>query len=66
MRVVDPETVVENPAGKIGEVWLHGDHVAGGYWHNPQLTEALFAGQLEEADRGHPAGPVAAHRRPRA
>lgn len=57
VRVVDPETCVENPAGKIGEVWLHGDHVAGGYWHNPELTQKLFAGQLGEPTAGTPRGP---------
>lgn len=57
VRVVDPETCNENPAGKIGEVWLHGDHVAGGYWHNPQLTEELFAGQLREPTAGTARGP---------
>ena len=57
VRVVDPETCAENPAGKIGEVWLHGDHVAGGYWHNPQLTDELFAGQLGEPTAATPKGP---------
>ncbi len=57
VRVVDPQTCGENPAGKIGEVWLHGDNVAGGYWHNPALTEELFAGQLEEPTSGTPKGP---------
>ncbi len=57
VRVVDPDACVENPAGKIGEVWLHGDHVAGGYWRNPQLTEKLFAGQLNEPTPGTPKGP---------
>lgn len=56
-RVVDPETHVENPAGKIGEVWLHGEHVAGGYFKNPELTEKLFAGQLHEPSAGTPQGP---------
>ncbi|MBB2992922.1 long chain fatty acid CoA FadD26 [Mycolicibacterium iranicum] len=55
-RVVDPDTLVENPAGKIGEVWLHGEHVAGGYWHNPKLSE-LFAAQLSEPAAGTPKGP---------
>jgi long chain fatty acid CoA FadD26 len=50
-RVVDPETRIENPSGKIGEVWLRGDHVAGGYWRNPQLSE-LFAGQLVDPTQG--------------
>ncbi|MGD9619483.1 MAG: AMP-binding protein [Mycolicibacterium sp.] len=57
VRVVDPETLTENPAGKIGEVWLHGPHVAGGYWQNPTLTQELFAGQLAEATAGTPRGP---------
>ncbi|BBY77119.1 long-chain-fatty-acid--AMP ligase FadD26 [Mycolicibacterium parafortuitum] len=55
-RVVDPDTAVENPAGKIGEIWLHGEHVAAGYWHNPQLSE-LFAAQLSEPTAGTPKGP---------
>ncbi|MDT5044602.1 MAG: long-chain fatty acid adenylase/transferase FadD26 [Mycobacterium sp.] len=55
-RVVDPETRTENPAGKIGEVWLHGAHVAGGYWRNPQLSE-LFAAQLVEPTGTTPQGP---------
>ena len=57
VRVVDPQTRVEAPAGTIGEVWLHGPHVAGGYWHNPQLTEELFAGQLAQTSEGTPKGP---------
>ena len=57
VRVVDPDTRVEVPAGSIGEVWLHGPHVAGGYWHNPQLTEELFAGQLAQTTEGTPKGP---------
>ncbi|MDW5609953.1 MULTISPECIES: AMP-binding protein [Mycolicibacterium] len=56
VRVVDPDSLVENPAGKIGEVWLHGDHVAAGYWHNPKLSE-LFAAQLGEPSAGTPKGP---------
>lgn len=56
VRVVDPDTLVENPAGKIGEVWLHGEYVAGGYWHNPKLSE-LFAAQLGEPTAGTPKGP---------
>ncbi|PRC42553.1 acyl-CoA synthetase, partial [Mycobacterium sp. ITM-2017-0098] len=55
-RVIDPETFVENPAGKIGEVWLHGEHVAGGYWHNPKLSE-LFAAQLSTPTGDTPKGP---------
>ena len=39
LRIVDPETRVENPAGKVGEIWVHGDNIAGGYWRRPQASE---------------------------
>lgn len=48
---------MENPAGKIGEVWLHGEHVAGGYYRNPELTAKLFSGQLAEPTADTPKGP---------
>jgi acyl-CoA synthetase (AMP-forming)/AMP-acid ligase II len=30
VRIVDPGTRMENPAGTIGEIWVHGDNVATG------------------------------------
>ncbi|MDH6247982.1 AMP-binding protein, partial [Mycobacterium sp. OTB74] len=32
VRIVDPETRFECPAGTAGEIWVHGDNVAMGYW----------------------------------
>jgi long-chain fatty acid adenylase/transferase FadD26 len=57
VRIVDSETRVENPAGKVGEIWVHGDNVAAGYWRNPELTEQTFGGQLVDPSPGTPAGP---------
>ncbi len=57
VRIVDPETRTENPAGRIGEVWLHGDNVAKGYWRSPQLTERTFGGRLVDPSQGTPQGP---------
>jgi long chain fatty acid CoA FadD26 len=54
MRIVDPETSIENPAGKVGEIWLHGDNVAGGYWRNPQLSEVTFGARLTDPSAGTP------------
>jgi long-chain fatty acid adenylase/transferase FadD26 len=54
VRIVDPETCIENPAGKVGEIWVHGDQVAGGYWRNPQLSERTFGGRLVDASPGTP------------
>jgi long chain fatty acid CoA FadD26 len=56
VRVVDPQTCTENPSGKIGEVWLHGEYVANGYWRNSELSE-LFAAQLEQPTMDTPKGP---------
>ena len=56
-RIVDPETRMENPAGKVGEIWVHGDNVAGGYWRNPQLSEGTFGAELVDPSPGTPQGP---------
>jgi amino acid adenylation domain-containing protein len=34
------------PADLAGELWLGGDHVAGGYWRQPALTAAAFVPDL--------------------
>ena len=57
LRIVDPETQVESPAGKVGEIWVHGDNVAAGYWGNPQGSENIFGGHLVEPTSGTPSGP---------
>jgi len=31
----------------IGEVWVAGPHVAQGYWHNPEATNATFRAQID-------------------
>ena len=51
VRIVDPETCIENPAGKVGEIWVHGDNVAAGYWRNPQQSELTFGGRLSTRRR---------------
>ena len=57
IRIVDPETRVENPAGMVGEIWLHGDNIATGYWRKPQQTQRTFGGQLVDPSTGTPLGP---------
>jgi long-chain fatty acid adenylase/transferase FadD26 len=57
LRIVDPETRVENPAGKVGEIWVHGDNVASGYWRNPQQSERTFGATLVNPSPGTPQGP---------
>jgi long-chain fatty acid adenylase/transferase FadD26 len=57
IRIVDPETRIENPAGMVGEIWLHGDNIATGYWRKPQQTQKAFGGQLVDPSSGTPLGP---------
>ncbi|TVS83358.1 AMP-binding protein [Mycobacterium helveticum] len=54
VRIVDPETCAENPAGKVGEIWVHGDNVASGYWRNPHLSEPTFGARLANPSPGTP------------
>ena len=57
VRIVDPETRTENPAGTVGEIWVQGDNVATGYWQNPQQTERTFGAKLVSPSPGTPVGP---------
>ena len=57
MRIVDPETGLEKPAGSVGEIWMHGDNVALGYWHKPEQTTRVFGARINNPSEGTPAGP---------
>lgn len=57
VRIVDPDTRLENPEERIGEIWVHGDNVAQGYWRNPRLSESTFGAMLVDPTPGTPAGP---------
>ena len=57
IRIVNPDNGIENPAGAIGEIWVHGDNVAMGYWQNPQLTQRTFGAKLVNPSAGTPTGP---------
>jgi acyl-CoA synthetase (AMP-forming)/AMP-acid ligase II len=56
VRIVDPETSTECPEGVVGEIWVHGDNVAAGYWQKPEETERTFGGRLVAPSAGTPEG----------
>ena len=57
VRIVDPDTSTECAAGTVGEIWVHGDNVAEGYWQKPEETERTFGAQLVAPSAGTPEGP---------
>lgn len=57
LRIVDPDTSVECSAEAVGEIWVHGDNVATGYWRKPQETEYAFRAKLSDPSPGTPEGP---------
>ena len=57
VRIVDPETRTECPDGTTGEIWVHGDNVAMGYWGKSQETEQTFKATLFDPSAGTPEGP---------
>ncbi|HEX2979624.1 MAG TPA: AMP-binding protein, partial [Anaerolineaceae bacterium] len=46
LRVVDPETLTECTAGRVGELWIRGPSVAQGYWNLPEESARTFNGFL--------------------
>ncbi len=57
IRIVDPDTCRECPDGKVGEIWVHGENVAAGYWQKPDETERTFGAKIIEPSQGTPEGP---------
>ncbi|WP_066899916.1 AMP-binding protein [Mycolicibacterium houstonense] len=57
IRIVDSETHAECPPGAIGEIWVHGDNVASGYWNRPDETASTFGGRIVAPSAGTPEGP---------
>jgi long-chain fatty acid adenylyltransferase FadD28 len=57
LRIVNPDTRVECPAGTIGEIWAHGDNIATGYWGKPHETAHTFGAELTSSSPDVPRRP---------
>jgi acyl-CoA synthetase (AMP-forming)/AMP-acid ligase II/aryl carrier-like protein len=44
--IVDPETQVPCSPGSVGEIWVAGPSVAGGYWNRPEESRRDFEARL--------------------
>jgi acyl-CoA synthetase (AMP-forming)/AMP-acid ligase II len=47
LRIVDPDTRRIVGDGKVGEIWIKGPHVAGGYFGRADLSKETFAARLD-------------------
>jgi len=57
VRVVDPRTLEDVPAGRTGEIWLQGPSITPGYFRKPGETAAAFhQGWFRTGDLGHADG----------
>jgi acyl-CoA synthetase (AMP-forming)/AMP-acid ligase II len=52
VKIVNLETLRESPPGEVGEIWIAGSHVAGGYWNKPAETEATFHAYTADTGAG--------------
>ncbi|MDX9972355.1 MAG: beta-ketoacyl synthase N-terminal-like domain-containing protein [FCB group bacterium] len=48
--IVEPESRMPLPAGRVGEVWVRGGSVAAGYWNKPEATTATFGAYTAAGD----------------
>ena len=57
LRIVDSTSGRECPHGLVGEIWVHGANVAGGYWRKPPEEQRCFGAMLVDPSPGTPDGP---------
>ncbi|NMF65577.1 AMP-dependent synthetase [Brasilonema octagenarum UFV-E1] len=50
--IVHPESLTRCLDGQIGEIWVAGPSVAGGYWNKPEETQQTFNAQLQNTKEG--------------
>ncbi|MFV8048019.1 AMP-binding protein [Mycobacterium sp. 48b] len=57
VRIVDVETGRECAPDAVGEIWVHGDNVAAGYWSRSPEEQQCFGATLVDPKSGTPDGP---------
>ncbi|MBD2208742.1 fatty acyl-AMP ligase [Nostoc linckia FACHB-104] len=52
IAIAHPETLTQCQPDEIGEIWVSGETVAGGYWERPQETQQNFHAYLADTGQG--------------
>lgn len=47
VKIVDPDTLKSCDIDQVGEIWVHSDSVAQGYWEQQEETEHAFHGMIQ-------------------
>ena len=51
VRIVDPDTQQPCDERRVGEIWVSGESVAGGYWNNADETAHTFSREIADQER---------------
>ncbi|MGI9427152.1 MAG: aminotransferase class I/II-fold pyridoxal phosphate-dependent enzyme, partial [Bythopirellula sp.] len=46
--IADPETLASQGDNRVGEIWVSGPSVAGGYWNRDDLNTEIFQARLDD------------------
>ena len=52
IRIVDPTSLTECVAGRVGEIWVAGPNVTAGYFQRPEETRETFGARIADSDEG--------------
>lgn len=52
ISIADPDTMRRCGEGRVGEIWVAGPSVAGGYWQQAPRTESTFGAYLKDSGEG--------------
>ncbi|MCU0532510.1 MAG: fatty acyl-AMP ligase [Hydrococcus sp. Prado102] len=52
IAIVEPESLTRCSGGQVGEIWVAGASVAGGYWQKSEQTEQTFNAYLADTKEG--------------
>ncbi|MDZ4268418.1 MAG: AMP-binding protein [Mycobacterium sp.] len=57
VRIVDVDSNAECARDVVGEIWVHGDNVAAGYWSRPADEQQCFGATIVDPSPGTPGEP---------
>jgi acyl-CoA synthetase (AMP-forming)/AMP-acid ligase II/acyl carrier protein len=52
IMIVDPQSCRPRAAGEVGEIWVQGPSVGGGYYERPETSRTVFGGTLADSGEG--------------